>query len=520
MNLYDLLAAEFPADRQSVCLEIPGGRDRPWGELEQGSARIANWLAARNMPPGSRVAATIDKSPEGLMLYLATLRAGHTFLPLNSAYRAAELEYFFGNAQPGVVVCSESQRPWVEPLAQRISAHVATLNDDGSGSLVVEAAGQPEEFATVDVRDDALASILYTSGTTGRSKGAMLSHGNLASNALVLRDYWDWRRDDVLLHALPIYHIHGLFVAVNGALLAGARMVWLPKFDAAEVVQCLPRCTLMMGVPTFYVRLLAEDRFTRDVCRRVRLFVSGSAPLLRETFVAFRERTGHTILERYGMSETGMLASNPCRAADGPRVGGTVGRPLPGVSLRIVDDEGRLCPPGTIGTVEVRGPGVFRGYWEMPEKTREEFTPDGYFRTGDLGCYGSEPGAEPGGEPAPDDYISLVGRGKDLIISGGLNVYPKEIESFLDELPGVAESAVVGVPHPDFGEAGVAVVVPQAGAALDSTQLHAALKARIAGFKVPKKVFLVAELPRNAMGKVQKNVLRERFRDVLTKAAE
>ncbi|MGB8168745.1 MAG: malonyl-CoA synthase, partial [Chthoniobacteraceae bacterium] len=484
-------------------------RDRTWREIEAGAARIAGWLASLGIAPGARVAASVEKSPEGLMLYLATLRAGFVFLPLNTAYRDAELEYFFGNATPAVVVCPSRAHEWIAPIAARTRvAHVATLDEDGTGTLMATAAAQPDTFTTVEASDDTLASILYTSGTTGRSKGAMLTHGNLGSNALTLREYWGWRRDDVLLHMLPIFHIHGLFVAVNGALLAGARMIWLPKFDARAAIANLPRATVMMGVPTFYVRLLAEPDFTREVCRNIRLFVSGSAPLLLETFTAFQERTGHIILERYGMSETGMLVSNPYYAHDGPRLGGTVGRPLPGVSLRITAEDGQPCKPGEIGLIEVRGPGVFRGYWEMPEKTREEFTADGWFRTGDMGRLGGESA----GVRVPGDYVSIVGRGKDLIISGGFNVYPKEIEGFIDDLPGVEESAVVGVPHPDFGEVGVAIVVPKPGAELDPAQILAALKAKIANFKVPKRVVIASVLPRNTMGKVQKNVLRDEHR--------
>ncbi|HEV7406466.1 MAG TPA: malonyl-CoA synthase [Chthoniobacteraceae bacterium] len=512
MNLYSQLESGFPEDRDTICLEVPGGRDRTWRELEQGSARLANWLASLDLPPGSRVAAPVEKSPEGLMLYLAVLRAGFAFLPLNTAYREAELEYFFGNARPAVVVCPGKCRDWIEPIATRTKvAHLVTLNEDSTGTLMDDAATQPDTFATVEVGDGALATILYTSGTTGRSKGAMLSHGNLRSNALVLRAQWGWRRDDVLLHMLPIFHIHGLYVAVNGALLAGAKMIWLPKFDATAAIRHLPSATVMMGVPTFYVRLLAEESFTRDTCRNIRLFVSGSAPLLLETFAAFQQRTGHTILERYGMSETGMLVSNPYRKIDGPRLGGTVGRPLPGVWLRVMGEDGRPCRPGEIGMIEVRGPGVFRGYWEMPEKTKEEFTADGWFRTGDLGRYGGETA----GGPVPDDYVSIVGRGKDLIISGGFNVYPKEIEDLIDAMEGVAESAVIGVPHPDFGEAGLALVVLKPRATLEAAQIQAHLKSKIANFKVPKQVIIVPELPRNTMGKVQKNVLRDEYRDAL-----
>ncbi|MCX6856134.1 MAG: malonyl-CoA synthase [Verrucomicrobia bacterium] len=511
MNLYSLLESGFPKDRDTTCLEVPNGRNRTWTEIDQGSARIAQWLASLSLPLGSRVAATIEKSPEGLMLYLATLRAGLVFLPLNTAYRDSELDYFFGNATPSVVICPSKSVDWILPIAKsRQVAYVMTLDEDGSGSLMEEAAHFNGTFTTVDLSDDALASILYTSGTTGRSKGAMLTHGNLGSNASTLRAYWGWSSDDVLLHMLPIFHIHGLFVGVNGALLAGAKMIWLSKFDAKAAVQSLPKATVMMGVPTFYVRLLAEGDFTQEVCQNIRLFISGSAPLLLETFLEFRERSGHTILERYGMSETGMLASNPYFQSEGQRYGGTVGKPLPGVSIRITGEDGQPCKLGEIGLIEVRGPNIFKGYWEMPDKTREEFTADGWFRTGDMGRFGGEAA----GHQVPDDYLSIVGRGKDLIISGGFNVYPKEIEGFIDDIPGVEESAVVGVPHPDFGEAGVAVVVAKAGMTLDANEIQSFLKTKIANFKVPKKVVIVKELPRNTMGKVQKNLLRDEYKAV------
>jgi malonyl-CoA/methylmalonyl-CoA synthetase len=379
---------------------------------------------------------------------------------------------------------------------------VFSLGGDRSGSLLERATHFPDTHVVAKRGSDDLAAILYTSGTTGRSKGAMLSHGNLASNAVTLKTYWGWRTPaeggDVLIHALPIFHVHGLFVASHGALLAGAKMLWLARFDARRVVALLPRATVFMGVPTLYVRLLTEPTLTREACRHMRLFISGSAPLLLDTFEAFRERTGHTILERYGMSETVMLTSNPYDPADGERRGGTVGFPLPGVGVRVVDGDGAALPQGTVGAIEVRGPNVFAGYWRMPEKTREEFTADGWFRTGDVGRIDAE------------GYVAIVGRSKDLIISGGYNVYPAEIEGVLNDLPGIAESAVVGVPHADFGEAVVAIVVPRPGVTLDSAALTAVLKARIANFKVPKAIFVVAELPRNAMAKVQKNLLRER----------
>ena len=502
-NLYALLASGFPADRSQTAIETPD-QQYSWNDIEEMSARLANLLHALNLPAGSRVAVQVEKSPAALMLYLATLRAGLVYLPLNTAYRSAEIEYFLTDAEPAVVVCDSRNLEWIRPLADKAgTAHVYTLDDDGSGSLPVAAASQGDEFQTVARGPDDLAAILYTSGTTGRSKGAMLSHRNLSSNALVLKDYWGWRQDDVLLHMLPIFHVHGLFVASHGALLAGAKMIWLPKFNVDQALHYLPRSTVMMGVPTYYVRLLADPRFGREVCRNMRLFISGSAPLLAETFKEFKERAGSAILERYGMSETVMLTSNPYDSALGERIGGTVGRPLPGISVRIVDDEGKVLGPGEIGNVQVRGPNVFAGYWRMPEKTKEEFTADGWFRTGDVGQWG--------GGQAPDSYLSIVGRSKDLIISGGFNVYPKEIELAIDEMPGVEESAVIGVPHPDFGEAVVAVVVPKAGAKLDPQAMLAGLKGSLANFKVPKRLHVVDELPRNTMGKVQKNLLRKQF---------
>lgn len=512
MNLYSLLRSGFPEDRDSVCLQIPEGRDRTWAEIEKGSARMASWIASLGFDLGARIAAPIDKSPEGLMLYLACLRTGMVFLPLNTAYKGAELQYFFENASPSLVVCPEKTLEWVEPIAKCSGVkQVVTLNDDGTGSLIDSSANLGDQFETLDLPDTALASILYTSGTTGRSKGAMLSHGNLGSNARVLHKYWGWSPDDVLLHMLPIFHIHGLFVAVHGALLAGAKIIWLTKFDAQAAIAHLPKATLMMGVPTFYVRLLAETGLNRDVCSNVRLFVSGSAPLLPETFASFRERTGHAILERYGMSETGMIASNPYFAKDGERIAGTVGKALPGTQLRITREDGSHCGLDEIGMIEVKGPNVFKGYWQMPEKTKEEFSADGWFRTGDLGRLGGH--AAEG--PAPDDYVSIVGRGKDLVISGGFNVYPKEIEGFIDEMPGVEESALVGVPHPDFGEAGVAIVVPKQGETLDAAKIQAFLKTKIANFKVPKLVVIAESLPRNSMGKVQKNLLRAQYKSAL-----
>ena len=502
-NLYAMLATGFPADRSAIAIETPA-RSYSWNDIEQLSARFANLLHALNLPAGSRIAVQVEKSPEALMLYLASVRAGLVYLPLNTAYRESEVEYFLTDAEPAVVVCDSNNQEWVGRLADKTgTAHVYTLDADGSGSLAVAAASQPAQFNTVQSLPDDLAAILYTSGTTGRSKGAMLSHRNLSSNAQVLHKYWGWRADDVLLHMLPIFHVHGLFVASHGALLAGARMIWLPKLDIEQALHYLPQSTVLMGVPTYYVRLLNDARFTRELCSHMRLFVSGSAPLLTETFQDFKARIGQPILERYGMSETIMLTSNPYDAVLGERIGGTVGQPLPGVMVRVVDDAQTELGAGEIGNVQVRGPNVFSGYWRMPEKTREEFTSDGWFRTGDIGRWG--------GDTAPVNYLSIVGRSKDLIISGGFNIYPKEIELLIDDMPGVDESAVIGVAHPDFGEAVVAVVVPKAGALLDAGAMIADMKSRTANFKVPKHIYVVDQLPRNTMGKVQKNILRKQY---------
>ncbi|MBN8495060.1 MAG: malonyl-CoA synthase [Burkholderiales bacterium] len=504
-NLFVALRAAFPADLERTAIETADGPGAPlyytWRDLERGTAMLANLLAGLELPAGARVAVQTEKSVEALMLYLAVLRAGYVYLPLNTAYQAAEIEYFIGNAEPSVVVCARKHFGWVSKIAFNAgTAHVFTLDDDRSGSLLDRAAMCSDQHLPVPRAENDLAAILYTSGTTGRSKGAMLTHGNLLSNARVLKDYWGWRSDDVLIHALPIFHVHGLFVASHGALLAGAKMIWLAKFDPRKVIERLPEATVFMGVPTLYVRMLAEPSLSRQACAHMRLFIAGSAPLLIETFNEWAERTGHVILERYGMSETVMLSSNPYDPAQGERRGGTVGFPLPGVGLRIRDDKGHPLPAGEIGNIEVKGPNVFKGYWRMPEKTAEDFTTDLWFKTGDVGKVGA------------DGYVSIVGRSKDLIISGGYNVYPAEVEDCINQMPGVAESAVVGVRHADFGEAVVAVVVPKPGAALDGAAITAALKSRIANFKVPKAVFVLADLPRNAMGKVQKNLLREQYK--------
>jgi len=504
-NLFSILRAGFPDDLDATAIETVA--EVPlrytWRDIERATAMFANLLDSLDLPAGARIAVQAEKSVESLLFYLAVLRAGHVYLPLNTAYKSDELSYFLGNAEPSVLVCAPKDFARLSKLAFAAgTGWVFSLGGDRSGSLLERATHFPDTHAVAERGSDDLAAILYTSGTTGRSKGAMLSHGNLASNALTLKGYWGWRTPaeggDVLIHALPIFHVHGLFVASHGALLAGAKMLWLDRFDAKAAVGLLPRATVFMGVPTLYVRMLAEPGLDRVACRNMRLFISGSAPMLVETFEAWRERTGHTILERYGMSETAMLTSNPYRAEDGERRGGTVGFPLPGVELRIRDDKGNTLGVDEIGGIEVRGPNVFVGYWRMPEKTKEEFAEGGWFRTGDVGKVDAR------------GYVTIVGRSKDLVISGGFNVYPAEVEAALNDMPGVAESAVVGVPHADFGEAVVAVVVAKPGIALDGDALVAALKARMANFKVPKALFVEPELPRNAMGKVQKNLLRER----------
>ena len=503
-NLYTALRAGFPADLDGAAIETadtPQPLRYSWRDIDRGTAMLANLIASLALPADSRIAVQTGKSVEALMLYLAVLRAGHVYLPLNPAYQSSELDYFIGNAEPAVVVCAGDDFGWVSKLAFKGGArHVFTLNDDRTGTLLDRAAFHGDQHQPVPRGADELAAILYTSGTTGRSKGAMLSHGNLLSNARVLNTEWGWNSErDVLIHALPIFHVHGLFVAAHGALLSGSRMIWFSRFDARAVVARLPEATVFMGVPTLYVRLLAEPTFTRQTCRLMRLFISGSAPLLTDTFNAFRERSGHTILERYGMSETVMLTSNPYRP-ESARRGGTVGLPLPGVGLRVHDDKGWPLPAGETGGIEVKGPNVFKGYWRMPEKTADEFTTDLWFKTGDVG------------RVADDGFVTIVGRSKDLIITGGYNVYPAEVEGYLNDLPGVAESAVIGVPHADFGEAVVAVVVAQPGAMLDAAAMLAQLKKQIANFKVPKQVFEAPDLPRNAMGKVQKNLLRDEYR--------
>jgi len=498
-HFFAALRARLPEPGR-VFIETGEGKTFLYGDVLALSGRLANALVELGVKPGDRVAAQVEKSAEAIFLYLACLRAGAAFLPLNVAYTVAEIGYFVSDAEPKLLIATPAKAASLAEIAKRNGATLLTLGSAGEGSLMVKAGECPSDFADVPRGPDDLAAILYTSGTTGRSKGAMLSHDNLLSNALVLVDYWRFSANDVLLHALPIFHTHGLFVATNSVLFAGASMLFFAKFDADEIMRHMPRATSMMGVPTFYVRLLQHPGLTREATKHMRLFVSGSAPLLAETHVSWQARTGHAILERYGMTETNMNTSNPY---DGDRRAGTVGFALPGIAIRIADpDSGRALPHGEIGVIEIKGPNVFKGYWRMPEKTAAEFRPDGFFISGDLGKIDER------------GYIHIVGRGKDLVISGGYNVYPKEIETEIDGMPGVIESAVIGVAHADFGEGVTAVVVKSRGATLDEAGVLKALDGRLAKYKQPKRVLFVDDLPRNAMGKVQKNVLRETYKDL------
>ncbi|TAI63071.1 malonyl-CoA synthase [Bradyrhizobium sp. Leo170] len=490
-------------DPSRLAIEQLDGTKISYADLIARTGRMANVLVSRGVKVGDRVAAQTEKSVQGLVLYLATVRAGAIYLPLNTAYTLNELDYFITDAEPSLVVCDPSKAEGIGAIAAKVGAKVETLGADGKGSLMDAADKASPEFKTVERGNDDLAAILYTSGTTGRSKGAMLSHDNLASNSLSLVDYWRFTRDDVLIHALPIYHTHGLFVASNVTLFARAAMIFLPKFDPGLIIKLMARATVLMGVPTFYTRLLQNPALNKENTGHMRLFVSGSAPLLADTHREWSARTGHAVLERYGMTETNMNTSNPY---DGERVPGAVGFPLPGVSARVTDPEtGKVLPPETIGVIEVKGPNVFKGYWRMPEKTKAEFRDDGFFITGDLGKIDAK------------GYVHILGRGKDLVISGGFNVYPKEIETEIDGMPGVVESAVIGVPHADFGEGVTAVVVRQPGATVDESAVLNGLEGRLAKFKMPKRVFIVNELPRNTMGKVQKNILRDTYKDIYTK---
>jgi malonyl-CoA/methylmalonyl-CoA synthetase len=495
-HLFDAIRGAMPQPDRAFA--IAEGTTWTYGNLLKQTAMLANRLRELGVAPGDRVAAQIDKSIYGLFLYLACVRAGAVYLPLNSDYTLAELDYFIGDAEPKVFVATPATASQLEPMLARHGGRVVTLATDGSGTL--REGLDDASFEDVERGPDDLAAILYTSGTTGRSKGAMLSHDNLLSNALVLKDYWRFTDADRLIHALPIFHTHGLFVATNTVLVSGASMLLLAKFDADRIIDLMAEATVLMGVPTYYVRLSQHPKLTPQAASHMRLFVSGSAPLLAETHDAFRKRSGQAILERYGMTETNMNTSNPY---EGDRIAGTVGFPLPGVDLRIVDPEsGTPVPAGSIGMIEVKGPNVFKGYWRMPEKTAQEFRPDGFFITGDLGSRDER------------GYVTIVGRGKDLVITGGYNVYPKEIEMEIDAIDGVVESAVFGVPHPDFGEGVTAAVVRDAKATVDEAAITARLTERLAAFKRPKRIIFLDELPRNTMAKVQKNVLRTTYQDL------
>ncbi len=501
-NLFSRLFDKLDDPKRLAIEELDGTRIT-YADLIARAGQMANVLVSRGVKVGDRVAAQTEKSVAALVLYLATVRAGGVYLPLNTAYTLNELDYFIGDAEPTLVVCDLAKAEGIGKIAAKVGAKVETLGADGKGSLTEAAAKASSEFTTVPRGNNDLAAILYTSGTTGRSKGAMLSHDNLASNSLSLVGYWRFTKDDVLIHALPIYHTHGLFVASNVTLFARASMIFLPKFDPDLIIKLMARATVMMGVPTFYTRLLQHQGLSKQATEHMRLFISGSAPLLADTHREWFARTGHAVLERYGMTETNMNTSNPY---DGERVPGAVGFPLPGVSVRVTDPEtAKELAPESIGMIEVKGPNVFRGYWRMPEKTKSEFRDDGFFITGDLGKIDNK------------GYVHILGRGKDLVISGGFNVYPKEIESEIDAMPGVIESAVIGVPHADFGEGVTAVLVCGKDAEVTEASVLNALDGRLAKFKMPKRVFVVDELPRNAMGKVQKNILRDTYAKIYSK---
>jgi malonyl-CoA/methylmalonyl-CoA synthetase len=499
-NLFDLVCRGI-VDPDRPVIDAPGGSSMTYRALFDRAGQAANALKSLGVAPGDRVAMQIDKSPDAVVLYLACMRAGAVLLPLNTAYTLAELDYFLSDARPAVTLCRPSALEAMRQLGNKLElASVESLGTQRDGTFAALLDKQPADFETVPRDGDDLAAILYTSGTTGRSKGAMLTHGNLASNAKALITVWRFTADDTLIHALPVFHTHGLFVAINVTLLSGATMIFQPGFDADAIVAASPRATVLMGVPTFYVRLLQHAGVSKASTAHMRLFISGSAPLLAETHKAWQAKTGHTILERYGMTETNMISSNPY---EGERRAGSVGFPLPGVELRIADpDSGASLPDGETGVIELRGPGVFKGYWQMPEKTRQEFRDDGYFITGDLGKIDAE------------GYVHIVGRAKDLIITGGYNVYPVEVEAEIDALAGVVESAVIGLPHRDFGEGVTAIVVKASGAELSERDILAALRSRLARYKQPKRAIIVDELPRNAMGKVQKAALRETFKDL------
>lgn len=499
-NLFAHFGRQFAKHTSAELLATADGKSYSYQDIEQESARLAGYLVEQGIQIGDRVSVQVEKSPQALALYLACLRSGFVFHPLNPGYQPAELEYFLGNAAPTIVICDSNDEDSIRGLASQAGIeHVLTLDANGRGSLIDESRTTSAEPILVPRQAGDLAALLYSSGTTGVPKGIMLTHGNLLSNTQSLLQAWEFSDEDRLLHALPIFHVHGLFVGIGCVLLSGASMRWLDAFNAESVIRFLPECTVMMGVPTYYTRLLADKHFSAELAANIRVFISGSAPLLEETFTAFEECTGHRILERYGMTETNMNTSNPLH---GERRAGTVGPPLPGVEVRVVNDAGKELAVGEVGNLQVKGANVFAGYWQMPDKTAEDFTADGYFNTGDKGQIDA------------NGYVSIVGRAKDVVITGGLNVYPKEVELFIDDLAGVKESAVIGVPHADFGEAVVAIVVREDGSVITASDIIQSAKVSLANFKVPKHVAFVNELPRNTMAKVQKNVLRDSYCDL------
>ena len=499
-NIFSVFQSRFPKNPDAIFIETPDGTQYSYAYLEEETARIARFLTSQGIQKSDRVAVQVEKSPHVLFLYLACLRAGFVYLPLNTAYTKSEISYFLEDAEPTVVVCATKAKELFSSLENKKLQHIFTLDTHAQGTLITESRETVTEFETVACDSDDIAVILYTSGTTGRPKGAMITHGNLAANGLALQKAWSWKQSDVMLHALPIFHIHGLFVACHNVLLGGSKMLFVEKFDSKTINQLLPKATVFMGVPTFYTRLLDDENFSRDCCKNMRLFISGSAPLLEQTFEDFQQRSGHTILERYGMTETGMNTSNP---VEGDRIAGTVGLPLPGVDVRIVDQNNQVVKNGNIGVLQVKGDNVFKGYWRMPDKTTEEFTDDNFFITGDMAQHNEQ------------GYISIVGRNKDMVITGGYNVYPKEVELLLDESEGVKESAIIGLAHKDFGEAVTAVIVPEdINNPPNDLELKKQLKKQLASYKTPKKIIFIDQLPRNTMGKVQKNILRENYKDL------
>jgi malonyl-CoA/methylmalonyl-CoA synthetase len=498
-NIFQLFRSRFPADAEAVFLEHERG-NLLYSQIESETGQLTGLLKQLGVKKGDRVIVQVEKSSEAVLVYLACLRAGAIFIPLNTAYTALEVRYFIEDAKPHLIVCRPQDLETITDCARELNVpHVMTLDDQGAGSLIDAKSNAPCSTDIEHCEGSDTACILYTSGTTGRPKGAMLSHDNLSSNAKVLHNYWGWEEGDVLLHALPIFHVHGLFVALHCALLNASKVIFLTKFSLPALKESLPHSTVMMGVPTFYVRLLEDPEFTADLCNNMRLFIAGSAPLLSETFKEFENISGHKILERYGMTEAGMITSNPY---NGDRVPSTVGYALPGVSARVADDTGNEIPLGEVGILEIKGLNVFQGYWCMPEKTAEEFRNDGFFITGDMATMDDE------------GRISIVGRAKDLVISGGFNVYPKEVENAIDEMEGVKESAVIGIQHPDFGEGVTAIIVKEAKSGITEEQVMAFLKDKIARFKQPQKIFFVDELPRNTMGKVQKKALRDTYHNI------